>query len=72
MTTQNLTAKTRRAIKKYGLDACRICWTENVIHGEGGTMCAIASGLHINSTGAAIQAYTEYLKVNEAGKEVTA
>ena len=66
MDTATLTAKTRRAINKYGIEACRICWTENRVNGEGGTVCAMASGLHINSTSAAINAYEEYRKATNA------
>lgn len=58
--TVNLSAKTRRALKKYGMEACRTAYTANRIHGEGRTVCSYESGLHINSVDAAIFAWEEY------------
>lgn len=66
METMTLTAKTRRALKKYGMEACRKAYTANRIHGEGATVCAIESGLHINSVAAAIAAFEDYQRYLKA------
>jgi hypothetical protein len=58
-------ARNIRNLKKYGYEACKICWETCVIRGEGPTMQSINSGLHFNATSAAIAAYAFALR--EAG-----
>lgn len=67
-----LDAKTRRALKKYGMEACRKAYHANRINGEGPTVCAMESGLHINSVAAAIAAFDNYQRYLKACPRVFA
>lgn len=60
MTTESKTTAQRLA--KYGIETCARAWELNTIHGEGATVIAIETGLHINSVSAAIAAYASHIK----------
>ncbi len=49
--------KNAKRIAKYGLEVCKRAWELNRIQGEGATVIAIETGLHLNSVAAAIEAY---------------
>ena len=59
--TLELSAKTRRAIAKYGVPACLAAWHKNRLDGEGpATIAATTWGLtNVASANAAINAGTE-------------
>ncbi len=55
------TRKTAAAFAKYGFDKCQRCWELNRLYGEGPTVQSHYTGLHINSTAAACNAYEAWL-----------
>jgi hypothetical protein len=55
------TAKIAAAFAKYGFANCQRCWELNRLHGEGPTAQAYETGLHRNSTNAAVNAYHAWL-----------
>jgi len=59
--TDPTTRKLAAAFRKYGFENCQRCWELNRLHGEGATMQAYETGLHPNSTHAAVNAYHAWL-----------
>jgi hypothetical protein len=55
----NISAKARRALRKWGVAACRTAWHFNHLRGEGTTVCSIQSGIPLRSVDSAINAYRE-------------
>lgn len=54
--------KARRALRKWGIEACRTAWHYNELRGEGTTVCSYASGIPLRSVDSAINAYREIWK----------
>lgn len=54
-----LSRNARRALAKWGRDACRKAWHHNVLLGEGPTVCSIESGIPVRSVASAIAAWAE-------------
>ena len=52
--------KNAKRIAKYGLEVCKRAWELNRMQGEGATVIAVETGLHLNSVAAAIEAYAEH------------
>lgn len=51
--------KAKRAISKWGREACRKAWACNRHRGEGLTVCSIESGIPVRSVNSAINAWQE-------------